>query len=60
MFLLTILNGFGAGFGVLEPLPGEGGGGLHVSYVPMREQKKKMSKGTFFEVGSAQRCHHLG
>ena len=30
-----------------------------MSSVPMREQKT-MRKGTFFEQGSAQRCHHLG
>ena len=30
-----------------------------VSYVPMREQKKKKpdEKGSFFKLGSAQRCH---
>ena len=35
------------------------GGRLLVSCVPMREQKT-MRKGTFFELGSAQRCRHLG
>ena len=29
-----------------------------VRYVPMREQKT-MRKGTFFELGSAQRCYHF-
>ena len=37
-----------------------GGGRLHASCVPMREQNKNDEKGTFFELGSAQRCHHLG
>ena len=32
---------------------------LLVSCVPMRDQKK-IRKGTFFELGSAERCHHLG
>ena len=36
-----------------------GGGRLHVTCVPMREQKND-EKGYFFETGSAQRCHHLG
>ena len=36
-----------------------GGGGLHASCVPMREQKND-EKGTFIELGSKQRCHHLG
>ena len=36
-----------------------GRGRLLVSCVLMREQKK-MRTVTFFELGSAQRCHHLG
>ena len=43
--------------------PGACGGGgwghLLISCVPMREQKND-EKGYFFELGSAQRCHHLG
>ena len=55
-FLTTWLNE--------QPVPWEGrppggGGRLHVSCVPMREQKTTR-KGIFFELGSAQRCHHLG
>ena len=33
---------------------------MWVSCVLIREQKKTMRKGTFFELDSAQRCHHLG
>ena len=40
-------------------VPGGGGARLLVSCVLMREQKP-MRKGTLFELGSAQRCHHLG
>ena len=39
-----------------------GGGCLLVSRVTMREknkQQKTMIKGAFFELDSAQRCHHL-
>ena len=42
---------------------GGGGGRLLVSCVPMREQKKPtktMRNGAFYELGSEQRCHHLG
>ena len=41
----------------------KGGGCLLVSCVMMREKKihnkKTMIKVTFFELNSAQRCHHL-
>ena len=37
------------------------GGGACWSVVYRCVNKKKlMRKGTFFELGSAQRCHHLG
>ena len=36
------------------------GGHLWVSCVPMREQKKNDENGYFFELDSAQGCHHLG
>ena len=37
-----------------------GGGGACMSVVYRCVNKRTMRKGTFFELGSAQRCHHLG
>ena len=38
---------------------GGGGGGACMSVVYRCVNNKTMRKGTFFELGSAQRCHHL-
>ena len=44
--------------------PGEGGACWSVVYRCVNKKKKKkkktMRKGTFFELGSARRYHHLG
>ena len=37
-----------------------GGGGACWSVVYRCVTKKTIRKGTFYELGSAQRCHHLG
>ena len=45
-------------FGMYD-IPGGGGGGACMS-VMYRCVNKKDEKGYFFELGSAQRCHHFG